>query len=90
MSDQDSETESESDGDGITDAIPHDAESTLSPEDKLENTDDDELLKEYYDTAHHLGFCDARGQIDNQQKNWEGVLFEEILSRMDDNYEASY
>ncbi|QLH78145.1 hypothetical protein HZS55_12895 [Halosimplex rubrum] len=84
MGDQDSA------GDGITDHVPEDAESTLSPEDKLQNADDEELLREYYDTVHHLGVCDAEGQIDNQQQNWEGVLFQEILSRMDEDYEPTY
>jgi hypothetical protein len=82
--------EKDSTGDGITDDIPDDAESTLTPEEKLENADDEELLREYYDTVHHLGVCSAEGQIDNQQNNWEGVLFQEILSRMDEDYEPTY
>jgi hypothetical protein len=82
--------EEDSEGGGITDDIPDDAESTLSPENKLQNANDEELLREYYNTVMHLGICEAEGQIDTTEKNWEGVLFQEILSRMDEDYEPTY
>lgn len=54
----------------------------LSPEERLQNADDEELVDEYRKTVEHLTICDLEGQIDNQQNKWETALFNEILSRM--------
>jgi len=73
----------------LTDAIPEEARETY-PEESLSEADDEELLQEYYDTVHHLGVCDSRGQIDMTERRWEGILKEELLSRMSEDYTPTY
>lgn len=75
--------------DDMTDEIPNEAREEYD-EGNLDDATDEELLQEYYDTVHHLGVCDAEGQIDMTQKRWGDVLREKIRSRMDEDYTPTY
>lgn len=65
-----------------------DEESAYDRE-QLDSVPAEELLQEYHDVVHHLGICAAEGQVDLRERRWEGILFDELLSRLESTDEAA-